>query len=84
MAKRYYSQGNYSGREARDAQERADSGMISEDKSAMANLPQNVVMKYYAAEPYASYDLNDTIKVVDNQMRDDMKEKKKGPMPEKY
>lgn len=96
MAKRYHN-GNgmksmesrdlYSGKSSRREMESRDAGMISEDKSAIANLPQNVVMKAYPACPYDSYNLNDNIKGIDTQIRDDVmggKRKSGMPYPEKY
>lgn len=83
--KRYYSSGAYEGMESRRAQETADGGMIKEDRSAIANLPQNVMIKAYPkVDPYGVYHLNDTIKGVDRQMSDDGEEKKTGEFPEKY
>lgn len=70
MAKKYYG-----------------SGMISEDKSAVANLPQNVIMKEYPKSPSMGYsELDDTIRVIDNQITKDANgpKIKKGSMPEKY
>ena len=64
-----------------------DGGMISEDRSAVANLPQGVVMKNYPKNAYMTYsELNDTIRVIDNQTRDDATGKgiKKGSLPEKW
>lgn len=85
MAKRHYPQGEYAGMESRRRQEREDGGMISEDKSAIANLPQNVMIKAYSRPAYSSYNLNDDIKGIDVQIRDDVKkEDKKGAYPEKY
>jgi hypothetical protein len=86
MAKRYHgSQGAYAGHDDRVRQERADGGMIHEDKSAIANLPQNVMIKSYPnPNDYAVYGLNDTIASVDHQMRADSKGKKKGQFPEMY
>jgi hypothetical protein len=84
MAKRY-SDGMYAGADARRAQERQDAGMLSEDHSAIANMPQGVIMREYPKEMYASYpNLDDTIRGVDHQMRDDMKGKKSKSYPEKY
>ena len=37
----------YAGEGARNMQEREDGGMLKEDKSAMAFMPQNIIMKYY-------------------------------------
>jgi hypothetical protein len=93
MAKRYHSDmqgssrmgsGYYEGPEERRRQEMEDGGMLREDRSQIANLPQEVMMKMYPKPDYARYDLNDTIAVVDRQMNDDGKEKKKGAYPEKY
>lgn len=61
--------------------------MISEDKNATANLPQNVIMKEYPKLNYEYSDLDDSIKTIDAQIkedrnRQDMKFGKK--FPEKY
>jgi len=46
-------------------------GMISEDHSAPANLPQEVVHKYYPKQAYEdSHELEDSIRGVDHQIRD--------------
>lgn len=79
MAKRYYDE-NTSGKFA----EKEGAGMIHENPSAVANLPQEVMMKPYPKTSYDSYGLNDTISGVDVQMRDDSKRKKGGSYPEKY
>lgn len=81
---RKYSGGLYAGVSERRAQERQDGSMLSEDHSAIANMPQNVIMREYPKEMYASYELDDTIKGIDHQMRDDMKYKKSKSYPEKY
>jgi len=62
-------------------------GMISEDRSAVANLPQGVVMKKYPKSGHMSYSgLDDTIRVIDNQISSDASGKgvKKGSFPEKF
>jgi len=97
MAKRYHNgngNGNgmksrdlYSGKTSRREIESRDAGMISEDKSAIANLPQNVIMKAYPECSYDSYNLNDNIHGIDVQVRDDVmggKRKSGQPYPEKY
>lgn len=88
MAKRYHkgpSQGSYAGMDARRTQEMQDAGMIREDMNAIANLPQEVMIKAYpAADDYAAYGLNDTIASVDHQRREDSKDKKSGPFPDMY
>lgn len=86
MAKRYYK-GNYEGMDERRRQERQDAMMISEDRNAIANLPQQVVMKEYPRQEYDNYDLNDNIKGIDVQMRDDArggKRKSGQAYPEKF
>lgn len=82
--KRYYSQGDYAGVDARRRQEFEDGQMIKEDHNAMANMPQEVIMRFYPRPEYAKYDLNDDIRGIDKQMDDDGKRKKHGPYPEKY
>ncbi len=75
----------YAGIDPRRRQEMEDSGMISEDRSAVANLPQDV--KYHSwPEPrlYAKYNLDDTIRGINHQMDDDGDEMKKDKFPEKY
>ena len=86
MAKRYHnSQGSYAGYDSRRRQEMEDAGMIKEDHRAIANLPQEVMIKPYPdPDDYGHYNLDDTIRVIDHQRKDDSKEKKKGPFPEKY
>lgn len=67
MAKRY-NDGFYEGMSDRRKQEREDAGMIQEDHSAIANLPQNVMMKAYPKEnDYLPEVLDDTISGVDRQ-----------------
>lgn len=75
----------YAGMDSRRREEFMDSEMIHEDRNAIANLPQEVIMKQYPRAHYEeNYDLDDTMRGVDVQMRDDSKRKKKGPYPEKY
>jgi hypothetical protein len=59
----------YAGMEPRRRQELEDAGMIHEDHSAIANLPQNVMIKMYPKTgPYNPEILEDSIKGVDAQM----------------
>ena len=61
--------GYYEGPEARRTQEMEDGGMIREDRSAIANLPQDVKIKPYPMTgPYMPEGLDDTISGVDHQM----------------
>ena len=85
MAKKRFHSGSYEGYDNRRRMERKDAGMISEDRSAIANLPQAAIYRAFPSTEYASYGLDDTIKGIDNQMNKDIKgEKKSGKHPEKY
>lgn len=82
---RFYD-GDYSGplNKAR-RRETEDFSMISEDKSACANLPQDV--KYHAwPQPgyYAEYRLDDTIRGIDEQMNADGAGMRKHKSKSKY
>lgn len=71
MAKRFYS-GAYAGRDESNRMQKNDSSMISEDKSAIANLPQGVIMKSWADnESYMPENLDDTMRGIDEQIRAD-------------
>ena len=59
----------YAGMEPRRRQELEDAGMIHEDHRAIANLPQEVMIKPYPMTgPYNPEGLDDTIRGVDMQM----------------
>ncbi len=61
--------GHYEGAEPRRRQEMEDAGMIREDHSAVANLPQGVVMSYYPKDSgFLPENLDDTIRGIDHQM----------------
>lgn len=73
MAKRHYdsrvSDGSYAGEYARRTQEMQDGGMIHMDRSQIANLPQNVMIKPWPeAGSYIPESLDDTISGVNRQM----------------
>lgn len=71
-------EGYYSGMQDRLNQEAVDGSMIREDHSAVANLPQNVIMRPYRKGGYGIPEgLNDTIEGVDRQIEydNDMREK---------
>jgi hypothetical protein len=84
-AKRHYDEGSYAGEQARRTQEMQDGGMIREDRSAVANLPQEVMYKPYPKNrDYLPEDLDDTIKGVDHQIEVlDGKKRDKDFMPKK-
>jgi hypothetical protein len=74
----------YAGSGARRRQELEDGGMIHEDHSAIANLPQNVMMKPYPKTgPYMPEDLDDRIEGVDRQMNYDDKQRAAHFFPKK-
>lgn len=96
MAKRYhqsvkdrkheaYGEGYYEGHHERRRQEMEDGGMIREDRSAIANLPQEVMMKAYPKTgPYMPEDLDDTIRGVDKQIDGDDSQRRRTFNPHKY
>lgn len=60
-------------------------GMISEDHSAFANLPQHVVMKEYKKPDYTDFDnLDDTITGIDRQIGGDVSQAKRHKSKSKY
>jgi len=64
------------------AKKRFHSGMISEDRSSVANMPQSVVYKAYPSTEYSSLEgYNDKLSGIDSQMKKDIKGKKN---PTKY
>ena len=87
MAKRHHhqSQGEYAGHESRVRQESIDGGMITENKHAIANLPQEVMIKMYPKpDDYGMYHLDDTIRGIDHQRKQDSKDKKKSSNEDMY
>lgn len=84
MAKRYHREELFAGKAMADRMSYEAGMMIQEDHSAMANLPQDVVMRNYPKNPYAMSQVPDTIAGVDNQIREDSKHQKAGKYPEKY
>lgn len=94
MAKRYHggekrekmlgTHDYYSGYKARERMEHEDGGMIMEDHSAIANLPQNVMMKPYARpSDYLPEELDDTIHMIDGMRGEDHREMKRHLDPKK-
>lgn len=78
------SNGYYSGEKNRRSMEMHDAGMIHEDHSAVANLPQNVMMKSYPkGDNYLPEDLDDTIRGVDGQMSLDNSQRRRNFLPKK-
>jgi hypothetical protein len=85
MAKRHYvSDGAYAGEASRKRMEKEDGGMISDDMSAVANLPQEVMYKPWPSQDmYMPEDLRDDIRSVDEQMNMDNRKRKEHNMPKK-
>jgi hypothetical protein len=87
MAKRYHnSMGaeHYAGSDSRRHQEMQDSGMIHEDHSKIANLPQEVMIKSYSYAGAEMPDgLDDTIRGIDMQMSYDNSKRKEHFKPKK-
>ena len=77
--------GHYEGAEPRRRQEMEDSGMIREDHSAIANMPQAMMMKPWPTGGYGMPEgLDDTIRGVDRQMDADDSQRRKHNVPHKY
>lgn len=93
MAKRHHNSAHvyekhssdlYSGYSARRHQEMQDAGMIHENPHAIANLPQEVMIKPYPhVGAYMPEGLDDTIRGVDAQMNYDDAKRKQHMMPKK-
>jgi len=76
--------GMYAGAEPRRRQEMYDAGMIHEDHRAIANLPQQVMIKPYPMTgPYLPEGLDDTIRGIDHQMDYDDSQRAKHFFPKK-
>lgn len=80
-----HGMGHYEGAEARRAQEHEDASMIREDHNAVANLPQNVIMRPYRDGSYGiPEELDDTMRGIDNQIGKDDSQMMKAFKPHKY
>lgn len=74
----------YAGMDARRRQELEDSGMIHENPNAIANLPQEVMIKAYPKNgPYMPEGLDDTSRGVDMQMDYDDSKRREHFYPKK-
>lgn len=84
MGKSLVRNGYYEGLQGRRRQEMEDAGMIHEDYRAIANLPQEVMIKpYQMAGPYLPEGLDDTIKGVDKQIGMDDNKRRMHNVPKK-
>lgn len=86
MAKKRYYEGKYEGMSERRRQEKMDGGMISEDMSAIANLPQGVIYREYPkyGAGYVDGRINDTARGIEDQVASDDRSMMKKLSPEKY
>ncbi len=74
----------YAGMEPRRRQEMEDAGYLYEDHNAVANLPQNVIMRPYPhTGPYMPEGLEDSIRGVDWQMDYDDDKRREHFLPKK-
>jgi len=72
MAKKKFYDDYYATMDSRKRRELEDASMLHEDRSAIANMPQQVKMvEYPKANYYRSDSLEDTVRGVDNQMDGD-------------
>ena len=79
-----HDQGYYEGDMSRRTQEMQDAGMIREDRSCIANLPQNVMIKpYEMSRSYRPDGNDDTIRGIDGQIAYDSGKRNKTFHPEK-
>ncbi len=95
MAKRHHSShvrphhgashgGHYEGHSARRHQEMQDAGMIHENHAAIANMPQEVMIKPWpSAGSYLPEHLDDTISGVNRQMGMDDSKRSAHNVPKK-
>jgi len=74
----------YDGYDNRREDEREAGHMIPDDRTSFANMPQNVIFKAYPTTSGASYELDDTIKGVDEQNKRDGRKIKHERYPSKY
>lgn len=84
MAKRRFHE-EYAGKEMRGSMESRDSSMISENKGAVANLPQEVMYKPWPkVGHYLDGELNDKISGIDKQMDEDGRDMKRHKQNNKW
>lgn len=75
----------YAGNDARRTQEMQDAGMIRENPHAIANLPQEVMIRPYPKTgPYMPEGLNDDISGIDQQMDFDDSQRRAHFYPKKH
>jgi len=83
-SKHHGMHGSYEGHESRRHQEVKDSYMIKEDHSAIANMPQQVMIKPWpAGYSYLPEDLDDSIHGIDRQLGMDDGQTRRHNVPKK-
>jgi hypothetical protein len=76
MAKRHHSGEIYASHDERRKLEARDGGMLSEDHTAIANLPQGVIMREYPKiHGYSPEGLDDTERGIEHQVNLDNSKK---------
>lgn len=85
MAKKRHHDGEYSGMESRRKTEMRDAGMLHEDKSAIANMPQSVIMRPWGND-FKGFDssIDDTISGINKQQREDESGAKRHNVPKSW
>ncbi len=84
MAHKRYHDGEYAGMSGRRTQEMQDAGMIKEDHNAIANMPQDVMIKPYPKSyDYMPEGLDDRISGIDRQINLDDSKRDKHMKPKK-
>lgn len=84
MERRMIGEEYYASFEDSKRQQLQDSGMIQEDRRQVANLPQEVIMKPWVRTDYAEYDLDDTQRVINRQIDEDIRGMKRERSSRKY
>jgi hypothetical protein len=85
MAKRHHhNEGHYEGMSGRRTQEMQDAGMIRENPHAIANMPQEVMIKPWPSSgSYMPEHLDDTISGINKQMGMDDSKRSMHNVPKK-
>lgn len=85
MAKRHHKSKTRAPYGSKEKMERADYSMLTEDHSAMANMPQGVKMQYYADDQghYLPMGYDDTLSGIDKQERGDRAQQMRALKPRK-
>ena len=76
---------HYAGEKMRRKHEMADWGMIHEDRTAVANVPQEVMYHSYPKDRFdLDGDLDDTLRGIDEQMGEDHSQMMRYNSPRKF